>query len=330
MNCPLCGSDIPNGAKYCPVCGADVEAAQRRSSGQPAGRIDPTRRMPPLQDQTAPRSSGQRPRRAAVPMNSSMPQQHAAPRGGQQPQNLRSFDTSQMGGTPKWPIVLIVLLALVIIVALVLIIFQPWKISSQPSGSTTDQPQSSATVGVSQSADGAATTTPTDGATTEPSADQTAAPAAAGLSNADAFAQLTDLYNQLAGYNDRIGSVAEDFNSTYLSSDLGARQASLANAQALQGEIAAQQATLDAMTLASDTAYQDTLNTMKTLYNDLANRIRVLVDAWNASVSAGDNPAGASDQISLILGADNGEGGVNRYKAEYDALYPTAAPVQVA
>ena len=336
MNCPLCGSDIANGAKYCPVCGADVEAAQRRSAGQMSGRIDPTRRMPPMQDQTAPRATAQRPSRAAVPMNSSMPPQYAAPHGGQhagqQPQNLRNFDTSQMGGTPKWPIVLIVLLALVIVVALVLIIFQPWKAPSQPSGTTNH----GATAPVASTQDGTQTsdttgaTTPADPNATQPAADPNAAPAPAGLSNADAYAQLTDLYNQLAGYNDRIGSVAEDFNSMYLSDDLAARQSSLANAQALQGEIAAQQATLNAMTLASDTAYQGSLDTMKTLYNDLANRIRVLVEAWQASVNAGDNPAGASDQISSILGADNGEGGVNRYKAEYDALYPSSAPVAPA
>ena len=323
MNCPLCGSEIANGVKYCPVCGADIEAAQRRSAGLHAQWSDQTRRMPPMQDQTAPRAAGQRPSRAAVPMNSSMPQQR-----GQQPQAMRNFDTSKMGGTPKWPIVLIVVLILVIIAALVLIIFQPWKTPTQ-------QGTTQATTSTSQQADVPVTSvdagaTNTDAPATEPAPtpDQPAQPT--GLSNADAFTQLTDLYNQLSGYNDRIGSVAEDFNSMYLSDDLAARQASLANAQGVQSEIADRQATLDAMQLAEGSAYVDTLATMKTLYSDLANRIRVLVDAWNASVAAGDNPAAASDEISSILGADNGEGGVNRYKAEYDELYPSSAPVQVA
>lgn len=326
MNCPLCGSEIANNVKYCPVCGADVEAAQRRSSGQAAGYVDQTRRMPPLEDQTAPRA-GQRPSRAAVPMNSSMPQQHA-PRGQQQA--VRNFDTSQMGGTPKWPIVLIVLLALVIIVAIVLIVINLAK-PATPSAPTQTSTAASSTVDATQGTN--ANAPATDGATpTEltdvPAADQPAT--AAGLSNADAFAQLTNYYSQLAGFNDRISAVAEDFNSSYLSSDITVRQNSLATAQALWDEISAQQSGLDQMTLADGSAYVDSLNTMKTLYNDLANRIRVLVEAWQASVDAGDNPSAASDQISSILGADNGEGGVNRYKAEYDSLYPSSAPVEVA
>ena len=172
MNCPLCGSEIANNVKYCPVCGADVEAAQRRSSGQAAGYVDQTRRMPPLEDQTAPRA-GQRPSRAAVPMNSSMPQQHA-PRGQQQA--VRNFDTSQMGGTPKWPIVLIVLLALVIIVAIVLIVINLAK-PATPSAPTQTSTAASSTVDATQGTN--ANAPATDGATpTEltdvPAADQPA------------------------------------------------------------------------------------------------------------------------------------------------------------
>lgn len=334
MNCPLCGSEIANGVKYCPVCGADIEAAQRRSSGQGGQRVDATRRMPPLQDQTAPYAGTQRPSRAAVPMNSSMPQQRA-PQRGQQPQNaqnLRSFDTSQMSSTPKWPIVLIVLLALVIIIAVILIIFQPWRSPSQPASNTTTTTQTSQTADGGTTSDGAVVD---DAGTTDGTGDAATGDTPAvvtGLSDADAYAQLTDVYGQLGGFNDRISATAEDFNANYLSSDVSVRQASLDSAAALQGEITALQATLDAMVLAEGegSAYADTLRTMGTLCGDLYHRIDVLVRAWQASVNAGENPAAASDEISSILGADNGEGGVNVYKAEFDSLYPGAAPAAPA
>lgn len=331
MNCPLCGSEIANGVKYCPVCGADIEAAQRRSAGQGGQRVDATRRMPPLQDQTAPNPGSQRSSRAAVPMNSSMPQQRAPQRGQQQSQqNLRNFDTSQMSSTPKWPIVLIVLLALVIIVAIILIIFQPWKSPSEPAGTTTGtQISQTSDAGTTSDAGAAAGEGGVVGEPTDAATDGGAAPAA-GLSDADAYAQLADVYNQLGGFSDRISATAEDFNGNYLSSDISVRQASLDSAAALQGEIATLQSTLDAMALAEGSSYAGTLDTMKTLCNDLANRIRVLVEAWQASVNAGDNPAAASDQISSILGADNGEGGVNIYKAEFDSIYPNAAPAAPA
>lgn len=317
MNCPLCGSEISNGVKYCPVCGADIEAAQRRSSG--VQQPDITRRMPPLQDQSAPN-----PRRA-VPFNSSMPpQQHSA---------MRNFDTSKMGGAPKWPIVLIVLLALVIVVAVVLIIFRPWE-SSSGSTTVTGSPTVSqttdattATDGTDATAEGVAETTEGTEAT-EPTT--TEATATGALSEEEAYAQLLAHYEQLGSFDERISAVASDFNANYLSSDLSVRQASLATASALQSEISTQSAALAALVLADGSAYTDTKNTLQELYNDLANRIRVLVEAWQASVDAGDTPNNAAETISSILSADNLSNGVNQYKSDFDTRYPSSAPVQVS
>ena len=82
--------------------------------------------------------------------------------------------------------------------------------------------------------------------------------------------------------------------------------------------VSAGAAELDGIVLAEGSAYTETLANLKTLYNDRSNRIRVLVEAWDAAIAGQD--------FSEILSADNGEGGVNIYKAEFDALYPNAQP----
>ena len=135
MNCPVCGSELPSGVKYCPVCGTDVESALMRAQQQASGRPAPASQQAPAQ--RVPAAYGQAVQQApyyapqpqqqyapqgqqyaqqqygqpgrAVPMNSSMPRQG-------QP-GLREIDTSQMGGAPKWPIVLIAILAILIVVA---------------------------------------------------------------------------------------------------------------------------------------------------------------------------------------------------------------------
>ncbi len=308
MNCPQCGTEVSSGVKYCPTCGSDIEATLQRSAGQ-ARPIDATRRMPPLQDQTSPRPSQ---KRGAVPMNSSMPQQ----------QNLRSFDTKQMSSTPKWPIVLIVLLLLVIVVAVALIIFRPWEAPSPqgPSDGGTQVSVSSAadqggTTGTDQAADAT-------GETAEPAGDalteQPADPAATGaLSDADAYVQLTASYDQLGGLDGQISQAAIDFNNNY-QADNTTRQTYRDQAASIMDTVSAGAAELDGIVLAEGSAYTETLANLKTLYNDLSNRIRVLVEAWDAAIAGQD--------FSEILSADNGEGGVNIYKAEFDALYPNAQP----
>lgn len=300
MNCPVCSSEIQPGTKYCPVCGTDVEGAQLRMQ-QAAVRNAPTQRMPVQGAAPQPRNAAPANPMAqgrAVPMNSSMPAQDPG----------RSFDTSKMNSAPKWPIVLIVILALVVIALAVLLAVRscsPQPGTTVPADSGTvntpvSTPDSSGTAGTAPVVDNSTTSQP------QTSADNDAA-----------YNELVAVYDQLGAFADRIQSVV-DFCNNYDPADVAALQAELATAQALQSEIGAQGETLAAMQLAEGSPYAESLATMKTLNGDLAGRVTDLVDGLQQWVNG---------QEADAFGRNN-ENGQSVYKTEYEALYPNARPVQ--
>lgn len=309
MNCPVCGSEIPSGVKYCPVCGTDVEEALLRNQ---AASSASTQQMPP-QRPVAP-AYPSNPPRAAVPMNSSMPSQAAVG---------RDFDTSKMGGkTPKWPIIVICAL-LVVIVVVVLLIFQPWNANKPASGPTSGTVVSGQVQGddnAVQPVDGAQGASPQDQQLVESPA------ASAGLSDAEAFAQLTAVYDQFSGFENRVQSIVDYFNTAYPDgngSDDATRAAWLDGTNELLADLGSQADALNAVQLAEGSAYAQTLQNLKVLNNDLVMRTADLADALQAWINGE-----GSDAVGSILTRNN-DGGVSVYKSEYEALYPNARPVQL-
>ena len=308
MNCPVCGSEIPSGVKYCSVCGTDVEGAQQRAR-QAAAQAAPTQQMPPQQrmPQAAPQGAVP-PQNRAVPMNPSMPPQAAT----------RDFDTSTMGGSPKWPIVVICILVVIIAAIVVLIVFHPWAPSeTSDQGSSVDAVQTDGQSAVTPVApagdgtgDGAAAVSETDGA------------ASGALTEQQAYDQLSAVYNQFSGFDERIRTLAAFFDGLG-SADSAEVQAQLEGARALQAELTAQTDTLNAIQLAEGSSYVDTLANLKTLNNDLVMRTADLTDALQAWADGA-----GTDQITQFLTRSNAEGSsISVYKTEFDNLYPNAQPV---
>ena len=294
MNCPVCGSEIPAGAKYCSVCGTDVEGAQLRAQqAAPSPRVAPRGAEP----QQSPQPQGR-----AVPMNPSMPPQAV---GG------RSFDTSKMNGSPKWPIVLICVLV-VVIVAVVLLIFHPWSQGAEaPTSNVPATTEAETVTPVASEGD----------AQDAGEVSESQQTAAAGLSDADAYTQLSSIYGQFEGFNGRIQSLVDYFNTYFPDgADATSLQSQLDAARALQTELAAQTDQLNAIQLAEGSAYVDTLANLKTLNNDLVQRTADLADALQAWVDGA-----SSDQIGSYLTRNN-QNGSSVYKTEYESLYPNAAP----
>lgn len=295
MNCPVCGSEITAGSKYCPVCGTDVEGAQMRARQAAA----PTAQQPPVQQRPA------APQGRAVPMNSSMPPQAAG----------RGFDTSKMGGSPKWPIVLIVVLVIVI-VAVLLLIFKPWEALN--GGTDAGQPATTvtATVGDAQANAGDAQQAVQTGQVSEP-VQEASQPTT--LSDAEAYAQLTSSYEQLDGMHQQISSVAADFSNQIGVGDMTDVRARAAE---VQSQVAAAAAALDALDIAADSPYAATKSAIAELYNDLAMRIEVLVEACDADLAGQD--------YGVILSRDNGSpdehGHTNVYLIHYEQNYEAARP----
>ena len=318
MNCPVCSSEIQAGIKYCPVCGTDVEGAQLRMQ-QAAARTAPTQRMPQAanvqpraQVQQAAASVPANPmvqqngQNRAVPMNSSMPPQDPG----------RGFDTSKMSGSPKWPIVLIAILAVVVVVLAVLLAVR--SCTPETTAPATDQSNDGNGTPVV-----APVTTPTDSNATVGDGSQAAAPqASAGLDNAAAYTELTAAYDKLDGFHTRISAIATEFSDTVGSGDL----TDIRNrAAALQGEIDAAAAALNGLNIPADSPYAANKAAIASLYNDLAMRIGVLVEACDADMAGND--------FGPILSRDNGSpdehGHTNVYLIDYEQNYGAARPVQL-
>lgn len=301
MNCPVCGSDIPSGVKYCPVCGTDVEEVQLRSQ-QASSRTAPTQQMPPQYEPRQPQPQAQVPanpmaQQRAVPMNPSAPPQEAGTRG---------FDTSKMASAPKWPIVLICILAIAVVVLVVLLVVRGCDTPAPVAPDTTNPPVQTPA------------TSPETDANTPSVGDQTVVPATSGaLDNTAAYDQLTAAYDQLGAYADRIQAVV-DYCNNRDETDAAGLQAEIDSARALQAEIAAQGDALNAMQLSDDSPYAGTLANLKTLNVDLAGRIGDLVDGMQQW---------ANGEEATAFSRHN-ENGQSTYKSEFEALYPNSRPVQ--
>lgn len=304
MNCPVCGSEIPSGSKYCSVCGTDVEGAQQRARQAAPQQAVLTQQMPRQQrpaPQAVPTQGYRQPSGHAVPMNPSMPPQQGV---------TRDFDTSKMGGSPKWPIVVICALV-VVIAAIVLLIFQPWSSLGNGGDSQVDTDGELVTPVTSDDEE--------DAAEVSEASDEDASTA---LTEQEAYDQLSAVYDQFSGFNDRIVEIV-DFFGAYFGTDVDSAtlQSWLDTATALQSELAAQTATLDAIQLAEDSAYTETLANLKTLNNDLVMRTADLADALQAWVNGA-----SSDEVGTYLTRNN-QNGASVYLTEYNNLYPNAQPV---
>lgn len=131
-------------------------------------------------------------------------------------------------------------------------------------------------------------------------------------------------YDQLSGLDSQIKTAATNFNNAYLSSSLSVRQAHLDDCRTLRSNISTLMSEVEALRVDSDSPYYTNYSDICTLYDDLYNRIDVIVQAWEIDVSY-SNPSAHQDEITAPIARDN-VGTVNRYLLDYQDRYPTARP----
>lgn len=160
----------------------------------------------------------------------------------------------------------------------------------------------------------------------EDEADEDAEAEAVVLSDAEIYAVLSSSYDGLSSLDSQVGDVASDFNSYYMDSSVSTREAYAAEAEALLQEIAEEAAVVDELEVSSSSAYYETWQNISTLYYCLEQRVSVICDAWDVSLSY-DDPSGHDEEILAPIVAARNESGTNRYLAQYDELYPSSEPV---
>lgn len=142
-----------------------------------------------------------------------------------------------------------------------------------------------------------------------------------------AAASLTAFYGGLPALDAKVGEAAQEFNGLYLSGSLEERRSALGRCEELRADIAEARDEVRALGIPAASPYHGCAEDIAALYEDLYQRIDVIIRSWEIDVGF-DDPAGHSDEICAPMAAAN-EGGVSRYLKDYQERYPGADPAQV-
>lgn len=244
-----------------------------------------------------------------VPPAQSSQQVYRAP-GALPPEDFAAQDAAR---TKKPLTIAIVAIAAALVVAVALI-FAFLVLPSQGSNQATEQ---TASIGEQP-------TTSQEATSSSSSAETTESAAVSATQEQEVYTALSSSYDQLAGFDDEIRSCATTFNNTYLSSDLSTRQANANAARDLLDRISNAGAAVDGINVPVASAYAATKAEIATCYDDLENRISVIVQSWDIDLSYSD-PRGHEETILAPIEADN-VGTVNKYLTDYQQRYPNAKP----
>lgn len=146
------------------------------------------------------------------------------------------------------------------------------------------------------------------------------------LEGSEAYQTLSEAYDDLTDYNDRVASCVDDFNSYYVSSNKTNRQNAYDTATTLLTELQTRQADLEALQFSSDSGYAEQRDKIAELYGYEAGRVQTLVDAWEVSLQY-DTPSDHEDEILAVL-SEAYTSGTNTDLENYNELYPDAEPVE--
>lgn len=216
------------------------------------------------------------------------------------------------------PIVIAIIAGLVIILlAVAFVLFQRPDPSPEPAPSTITQSEPSST-GSEPEPEPESTSSGSEQSTSSSSQD----------SDGQLYEELVDIYDTMGAQADRIKTVATTLNNTIFTSDKQARQSASREAHDLFDEVDSQLARLKTLQSgSSSTRYASDIDTLIDLQQDLYNRIDVMCQAWDISLSY-SNPKDHEAAIKKPLGKDNDSKGVNIYKKDFESRYPGARPTR--
>lgn len=122
------------------------------------------------------------------------------------------------------------------------------------------------------------------------------------LSESAAYQQIRAAYDQVVSINDdgRFSDVVDSFNSYYLASSLSTREDSSEGAYELRDELQEIIDGLDEMTIASDSVYTEDLEHVRQLAEWMYERVDVICDSWDISLSYPDGESLSSHQDEIL------------------------------
>ena len=320
MKCPVCGTQLPQGAKVCPACHASITVSRHAEEKRdifckncgaqvpPGETVCPCCGFP-LADEdvelTLARSTKERgvaPR--AVAPESVIPDQ---PTDGYSA-------ASRLEHMPHLRVAVVAAAAaLVVVGGGFLLVTRPWNPSSRITHAMVDRDTSWAGFpGVLETLTGQDKSK--QGEDTSESA------------SGDAY------YDELAGFWESLGSLSQrlDGNESTLKELVGGADGSAeqgaADAQAISIELSNKISELSGYDM-SDSPYSDEYGTLTQLGSYLRNRADAITRAWDAVASA-STPSDAAQEVTGYLGSNSSGSGSETWKSLFDEGYEAAKPVR--
>lgn len=145
------------------------------------------------------------------------------------------------------------------------------------------------------------------------------------LTEGQAYDFLSEAYEKLDTYDERIGTCVEDFNADFLVSSMDTRNASKEFADKVLSDLTSDLASLESAKIPSGSSYVEQAEKVMELYECQIGRVSALTNAWALDVTF-ETP---SEHKAEIL-AKYTEGDAKTYLSRYDELYSQAEPTQAS
>ena len=320
--CSKCGKRLTDDDKFCPSCGEPVPSDDAQSSASESGgmRIDADGtihmksrpKMPSGGSEGAPAAGPAPTAGVGTDPGNTAPSLHVPPMV--EPQQVPARQGVSGGMIAAMVVIAVAVVAIIIMLAMY---FSSGSDSNKEQGATT-------TIERTQKRDDADDTAKTDEDSEEEMEREEEKERAEQEQQEQDRDDLRYYYDQLSGLDSQIKTAATNFNNAYLSSSLSTRQAHLDDCRTLRSNISTLMSEVEALRVDSDSPYYTNYSDICTLYEDLYNRIDVIVQSWEIDVSYA-NPSAHQDEITAPIARDN-VGTVNRYLLDYQDRYPTARP----
>ena len=224
----------------------------------------------------------------------------------------------------------IITFSIVLVVAggvVALLVFHPWSPNGEDSQENSVAEETPTTeIKESESSSSAATTaTENDKKPTENNQGGSASTSKdTSLSDEEVKVALTSFYDLLDGFDGEIRASATTFNNDYLKTDMTVRKNALATAKDLKDRIDSSFTELKKLEVPKGSAYYSKFEDICILYDDLSNRIGVIIEAWEISVKY-SVPSEHVSEITAPLARDNIDG-KNIYLLDFQDRYPKSRP----
>ncbi len=122
---------------------------------------------------------------------------------------------------------------------------------------------------------------------------------------------------------DQIGEVIDSFNNGYLRTPLSTRQELSQSAYALRDQIKKTQDELNNLKVQDDTVYADDIAHLKQLAQWMYERVDVICQSWDISLSIPDGESLSARQSEILAPiAQGGNSALNQYDANVSAWKP--------